>query len=71
MQYQAKAEVYSNDFGKSNWISPEILHNNQNKTVSTRIIAEFSLNEIVGFEEVMRQKILDELRLKWELDPNN
>ena len=26
---------------------------------------------MIGFEEAMRQKILDELRLAWELDPRN
>ena len=63
--------MYSNEFGKSNWISPEVLHNNQNKTVRTRTIAEFSINEIIGFEEAMRQKVLEELRYEWGLDPNN
>ncbi len=37
-----------------------------------RTIAEFSLNEIVGFEELMRQKLLDLLKLEWlENDDNN
>ena len=53
----------------SNWINPKVLDNNQNKVIDNRTIAEFSLNEIVGFEEIMRQKVLDMLKLEW-LDDN-
>ena len=37
-----------------NWMNPIILKNNQNKHMDNRSIAEFSLNEVVGFEEAMR-----------------
>ena len=39
--------------------------------MDNRTIAEFSLNEIVGFEEIMRQKVLDQLKKEWMEDEAN
>ena len=69
--YQARQEVYKPEVAKSNWINPIVLNNNQNKRMDNRTIAEFSLNEIVGFEEIMRQKVLDQLKKEWMEDEAN
>ena len=71
LHYQAKQEVYKPELGNSNWINPKVLNNNLNKRIDNRIIAEFSLNEIVGFEEIMRQKVLDIDKKAWESDYAN
>ena len=39
--------------------------------IDNRTIAEFSLNEIVGFEEILRQKYLQQARIQWVNDENN
>ena len=48
-----------------------LLNNNLNKHLDNRTIAEFSLNEIVGFEEIIQQKFLEERRIEWEEDEAN
>ena len=69
--YQVRQEVYNPEMITGNWINPIILNNNQNKHMDTRAIAEFSLNEVVGFEEAMRSKILEEMAKEWEEDEIN
>ena len=69
--YQIRQEVYNPEMITGNWINPIILNNNQNKHMDTRAIAEFSLNEVVGFEEAMRSKILEEMAKEWEEDEIN
>ena len=63
--------MYKADIPTSNWISPELLNNNQNKKIDHRTIAEFSLNEIVGFEEIMQQKVLEIQKFEWTKDKAN
>ena len=69
--YQARQEVYKPEVATSSWINPKVLNNNQNKRIDIRTIAEFSLNEIVGFEEIMRQKVLEMLKKDWMEDEGN
>ena len=52
--YQARQEVYNAEFEKNKWVNPFLLNNNLNKHLDTRTIAEFYLNEIVGFEEIIQ-----------------
>ena len=69
--YQASQEVYKSEVPASNWINPKLLNNNLNKTIDSRTVAEFSLNEIVGFEEVMHQKVLEIEKQRWINDKAN
>ena len=54
LMYQARQEVYNAEFEKNKWVNPFLLNNNLNKHLDTRTIAEFYLNEIVGFEEIIQ-----------------
>ena len=69
--YQVRQEVTRKLETKSKWVNPAILKNNQNKGMEKRIITEFSTNEIVGFEELFRQRLLELLRYEFVHEDSN
>ena len=71
LEYQQKSEILKVDESKSRWINSKMLKNGQNKVIDNRTIVEFSVNEIVGFEEVLRSHILEADKKAWIEDPAN
>ena len=63
--YQIRQEVTRKYDTNSKWVNPGMLQNNQNVRMEKRIIAEFSSNEVVGFEELFRQRILEALKYEF------
>ena len=63
--YQVKQEVHNTDFVKSDWLQPRLQNGGQSKRVDNRTIAQFAVNEIVGFEEFLKSKILTTEKNAW------
>ena len=57
--YSARQEVLNTSFDNGGWLHPEVLQNASNTEIERKKLAEFSLNEIAGFEEFMRAKLLE------------
>jgi len=61
--YEIRHEVVKPDSSLNNsWLNPNVLHNNMNRGVQHREIALFTTNELVGFEEILRRRLLNILK---------
>ena len=63
--YQIKHKVTRKIETKSKWVNPRILLNNQDKQTERKVIAQFSVNEIIGYEELFRQRIQDQFKQRY------
>ena len=56
--YEFKHEVVKPDYSKNSWSNPNVLLNNLDKTAQRKEIAYFTNNEMIGFEEILRRRLL-------------
>lgn len=56
--YEIQHEYTRPDYAKNSWLNPSVLENGMNKVKEKKQIATFGKNDIVGFEEILRKRIL-------------
>ena len=60
--YEIKHDVLKPDYSKNSWLGPTVLNNSLDRTTQRREIALFTNNEIIGFEEILRKRMLNLLK---------
>ena len=60
--YEITHEIIKPDYSESSWLNPRILGNDLNKKSEKREIALFTNNEMIGFEEILRKRMLNLLK---------
>ena len=58
MAYEIKHEVIKPDYSKNSWLNPSVMGNALNRKTQHREVALFTNNEIIGFEEIFRKRLL-------------
>ena len=62
--YKVEHEVKQPDYTKNSWLSSRLLNNGLNLVSEQREIAAFSINEIIGFEEILSRRMLEKSYFK-------